>query len=67
MGLAALGTLFVPRWGLLLAIAGGIYLGLAGLRHVTKPGKGAEESVATWTHLLVFVMVALGVIATVVG
>ncbi len=66
MGLIATATSLVPHWGILGALPGGLYLGLAGLRHVAKRGKGAEENVATWTDLLVFVMVALGTIGAVV-
>lgn len=46
-------------WQVPMAIVGGGFLGLAGLRHVTKPGLGTNELVATWTDLLVAaVMVA---------
>ncbi|NMO49658.1 hypothetical protein HH310_00365 [Actinoplanes sp. TBRC 11911] len=34
------------------------------IRHVAKRGKNRDETVATWTDLLVFVMVALGAIGT---
>jgi hypothetical protein len=46
----------------LLAVPGAIFLLLAGVRHVFKPGKNAAEQVATWTDLLVFVGVTVGVI-----
>lgn len=61
-GLVATATSLIPAWGLLGALPGAIYLGLAGIRHVGKRGKNSEENVATWTDLLVFVMVALGVV-----
>ena len=64
MGLIGLVAPFVGHWGLLGAVGGGIYLGLAGVRHVTKSGKNLEETVATWTDLLVCVMVGLGVVGT---
>jgi hypothetical protein len=64
MGLIGLAAPFVGRWGILGAVAGGIYLGLAGARHVAKHGKNLDENVATWTDLLVFVAVALGVLGT---
>lgn len=61
MGLIALIAPFVPGWGILGAGAGALYLGLAGFRHLAKRGKNRDETVATWTDLLVFVMVALGI------
>ena len=64
MGLIGMATAFVPGWGILGSLAGAIFLGLAGLRHVAKHGKNRNENVATWTDLLVFVMVVLGVIGT---
>ena len=64
MGLVALVAPFVDHWGILGAAAGAISLGLAGLRHVTKSGKNRDENVATWTDLLVFVVVALGLLGT---
>ncbi|MFN8517831.1 MAG: DUF6790 family protein [Chloroflexota bacterium] len=53
MGLAAVVAFTRPEWWLVGAIPGGLFLLLAGLRHVAKPGKGREELVATWTDLLV--------------
>jgi hypothetical protein len=64
MGVVALVSAFVGGWAILGALAGAIYLGLAGIRHMTKRGKNRDETVATWTDLLVFVMVALGAIGT---
>jgi hypothetical protein len=61
MGLIALIAPFVPGWGILGAVGGAIYLGLAGFRHVTKRGKNLDENIATCTDLLVFVVVGLGV------
>lgn len=61
-GVVAVATSLIPEWGLLGAVPGAIYLGLAGVRHVGKRGKNAEEQVATWTDLLVFVLVGLGVV-----
>jgi hypothetical protein len=60
-GLVGTATALIPEWGLLGAVPGAIYLGLAGFRHVAKRGKNTEETVATWTDLLVFVMVGLGI------
>lgn len=65
-GLAATAISLFPAWGVLGAVPGAIYLGLAGFRHIATRGKGREESVATWTDLLVFVATITGVIAVLV-
>ena len=36
-----------------VGIAGGVFLLIAGLMHVTKRGKNAQETLATWTDLVV--------------
>jgi hypothetical protein len=66
LGAIALVAPFLP-WGLLAAAPGALYLGLAGVRHVIKPGKKANELVATWTDLLVFAVVAAGTVLMAVG
>ena len=63
MGLTALAIPFLPSWGVLLAVPGALFLLLAGVRHIAKPGKKLAEQVATWTDLVVF----LGVLAGVIG
>ncbi|MCU1420630.1 MAG: hypothetical protein JWN36_281 [Microbacteriaceae bacterium] len=61
IGLAGLLAL-VPGWALPAGFAGGIYLLIAGIMHVPKRGKNAQEQLATWTDLVVgFVVVALAV------
>lgn len=52
MGAAGLFAL-VPGWALPAGLAGGVFLLLAGLMHVTKKGKNAKESLATWTERIV--------------
>lgn len=66
-GIAALVVPFVPPLGLLAAVPGAIYLGLAGFRHIAKRGKQAQEQVATWTDIVVFVAVLAGVVGVVVA
>lgn len=56
MGLAGLLALHA-YWALPAGAAGGAFLLLAGLVHVRKPGKSAQESLATWTDLVVGVAV----------
>ena len=56
MGLTGLLAL-VPGWALPAGLAGGLYLLAAGVLHVAKQGKNPKEQVATWTDLLVGVVV----------
>lgn len=56
MGLAGLLAL-IPGWALPAGLAGGVFLLIAGVLHLPKKGKNAQESVATWTDLLVGVVV----------
>ncbi|MBS1697028.1 MAG: hypothetical protein JST25_01330 [Actinobacteria bacterium] len=56
MGLAGLLAL-IPGWALPAGLAGGVFLLIAGILHLPKKGKNAQESVATWTDLLVGVVV----------
>jgi hypothetical protein len=58
IGIAAVVGAIVPGWGVPVAIAGGLFLGLAGFRHVAKKNPGMKEIVATWTDILVFVAMA---------
>jgi hypothetical protein len=67
MGVVGLATAFAPGWGIVGSLPGAVFLGLAGLRHVAKSGKNRDETVATWTDLLVLVMVGLGVGAKLAG
>ena len=58
IGLAGLLSL-VPGWALPAGFAGGIYLLIAGLMHVTKRNKNPQETLATWTDLIVGVVVVV--------
>jgi hypothetical protein len=58
IGLAGLLAL-VPGWALPAGFAGGIYLLIAGIMHVPKRGKNAQEQLATWTDLVVGVVVVV--------
>lgn len=62
MGLVAMASAFTGSWGILGAAPGALFLGLAGLRHLSKPGKNRDETLATWTDLLVFAMVLAGLV-----
>lgn len=63
LGAVPLAVPFLPDWGIAVALSGALYLGLGGLRHVAKRGKDSDELVATWTDLLVCVVVLLGAVA----
>ena len=52
MGLTGLLAL-IPSWALPAGLAGGVFLLIAGLMHLPKKDKNAQESVATWTDLIV--------------
>jgi hypothetical protein len=65
MGLAGLLAL-VPGWALPAGFAGGIFLLIAGLMHVTKKNKNAKETPATWTDLIVGVAVIVLAVDTLV-
>ncbi|OJX68399.1 MAG: hypothetical protein BGO95_10385 [Micrococcales bacterium 73-13] len=58
MGLAGLLAL-VPGWALPAGLAGGVFLLIAGLLHLGKRGRTAQESLATWTDLLVGLVVVV--------
>lgn len=60
IGMGAAGLLaLVPGWALPAGAAGAIFLLIAGAMHVAKRNKGARENLATWTDLLVGIVVAL--------
>lgn len=65
MGLAGLLALN-PNWAAAAGTAGGVFLLGAGLMHVTKRKKNAQETLATWTDLLVG-LVALVLLGTVLA
>ena len=55
-GLAGLLAL-VPGWAIPAGIAGGVFLLIAGVMHLRKKNKNAKEALATWTDLVVGVVV----------
>jgi hypothetical protein len=57
IGAAGILALFFPDWAPAAALAGGIFLLLAGIRHLAKPHKNTKEWVALVTDLLVAVIV----------
>ena len=65
MGLAGLLAL-VPGWAVPAGLAGGVFLFIAGLMHVSKKGKNPQEALATWTDLVVGVAVVVLAVYTLV-
>ncbi|MGC3994685.1 MAG: hypothetical protein QM779_11330 [Propionicimonas sp.] len=66
MGLAGLLAL-APAWAAPAGLAGGVFLLAAGLMHIAKKGKNAQESLATWTDLLVGVVTLVFVLHFLAG
>ena len=66
MGLTGLLAL-IPGWTLPAALAGGVFLLIAGLMHLPKKGKNPQETVATWTDLVVGVAVVVLAVRVIVG
>jgi hypothetical protein len=48
-----------PRWIVLTAIVGGLFYGLAGIKHLTNSDRNATESIAMISDLFIFVVLAL--------
>jgi hypothetical protein len=61
-GLIGILSLAFPTWIVPAAVAGGLFLGLAGIRHIAKSGKNTKEWIATLTDLLVFFILLVFVI-----
>lgn len=64
LAFGTIGILSLPFSGWLVpaALAGGLFYGLAGIRHIAKPHKNTKEWFATLTDLLVFVVLLAFVI-----
>ena len=66
-GIGLIATLWLPAWISAAALAGGFFLGFAGLRHIAKKGKSVNEQVVTYTDIFVALVLAAYLIATLVG
>lgn len=53
LGIAGVLSLSIPAWAPAIGFVGGIFLLLAGIRHVTKKAKNSKEWVACLTDILV--------------
>jgi hypothetical protein len=67
IGVGAIAAAFVGDWGIPAAVIGGLFLGLAGFRHLPKRHPNAKEAVATWTDLIVFAAMAVYVVHAIVA
>lgn len=64
MGLVGALTLLVPAWLAPAALTGGLYLGLAGIKHVLNAKRTREETHAMLTDLIVAVICVLFAVIT---
>ena len=53
IGAVGIISLLMPLWLLPAALTGGLFLGLAGIRHVMKAERNARENIALVTDLIV--------------
>lgn len=64
MGLVSVASILRPDWVLPAAIVGGLYYGLAGIKHVFNAGRNRIETWATVSDLGIFVALAIYVAFT---
>jgi hypothetical protein len=64
IGTVALTSLFIPGWTLPVALAGAIFYGLAGARHIGNKDKNRIENFATYSDLWIALVLAVFVIGT---
>jgi hypothetical protein len=58
LGLLGLLTIFEAAWVTPAAIAGGLFYGLAGFRHLFRPGRNRLENIALISDLVLFAVLA---------
>jgi hypothetical protein len=58
LGLLGLLTILAPAWIVPAAIAGGLYYGLAGLKHATNASRNANQNIAMVSDIAIFVVLA---------
>lgn len=59
MGLAGVLAFFFPAWVAAAGFTGGLYLGLAGIKHAMNADRDAKENLAMATDLFVAVVIAV--------
>lgn len=65
MGLVGTLSLLIPAWVVPAGLVGGLYLGLAGLKHALNSDRGREENIAMVTDLFVALAIAVAIIGSV--
>jgi hypothetical protein len=63
IGLLGACTLFNPGWIAPAAVAGGLFYGLAGVQHLRKGDRIANETIAMVSDLLIFLVLAAFLVA----
>lgn len=63
MGVLAIVTLAAPQWVAAAALAGAIFYGLAGARHVLKGGQNRNEMIAAVSDIFIFAVLAAYLVA----
>lgn len=63
MGILAILTLAAPQWTAAAALAGAIFYGLAGAKHVLKGGQNRNEMIATVSDIFIFIVLAAYLVA----
>ena len=58
-GLIGIISLFLPGWRIISAFASGLYFGLAGIQHLVKKPVSANEKLALWTDLFIFIILLI--------
>lgn len=58
-GLVSILSIFWPAWVLPMAIAGGLFYGLAGWQHLRNGERGMKENAATASDLFMFAVLAV--------
>lgn len=59
IGLLGIFSLFKPEWTLPAAMVGGLFYGLAGALHISKPSRDLEENIATYSDLFMFLVLVM--------
>lgn len=69
MALGAIGimSLYFPTWIMPAAVAGALFFGLAGIKHIANKGKNQLETFATVSDLWIALVLAAYVIGTALG
>ncbi|MFZ1081622.1 MAG: DUF6790 family protein [Candidatus Kryptoniota bacterium] len=62
MGLLGIVTIFNANWIVPSAIAGGLFYGLAGIKHLTRKRRNLIENVATFSDMFMFLVLLMYII-----